>query len=520
MKKVLSIILCIILVATSVAGIVPGISAAADGANIPVVHVVGTGTPIHRNNPETGEREILYPFQIPEGYINEKVEMFLPIFADAFFTQEWDEFCDVLYDCVMPILSQPALDKNGEISDDSYIAWNWSRDTLPNIQNNGKYSATGYIFEYDWRLSPLTTADVLHQFIEDVLYVTGAEKVALYGRCYGSNVAAAYMYKYNGEHVAEVIHYASALYGATQCSKLFTGEMFLHPDGINRYVYDIELGTETYIQEFIQASVTLLNKTYGLDIVSWAVENVMKDIYLDIFPRIIRESYGSFPSYWSMVSIDDFDKAMETVFYGVDREEYSGLIEKIYDYRNNVQLKFEEDVKRYVENGIEFSNIVKYGLQTVPITKNSNELSDATVTVRESSFGATSTEVEENFSDEYISAAVENQTVRYISPDCQIDASTCLLPDTTWFIKDLYHKDFPSCVNGLVSDIVNNKDFNVYSNPEYPQFLVYEKDTGLLVPMTSENLNTTERWNVTFFDALIKFFKNLVIILQNVSAKQ
>lgn len=219
------------------------------------------------------------------------------------------------------------------------------------------------------------------------------------------------------------------------------------------------------------------------------------------------------------MSIDAFDKAMETVFYGVNREDYSGLIEKIYDYRNNVQLKFEEDVKRYVENGIEFSNIVKYGLQTIPITNNSNELSDATVTVRESSFGATATEVEEKFSDDYISAAVENQTARYISPDCQVDASTCLLPDTTWFIKDLYHKDFPLCVNGFVSDIVNNKNFNVYSNPEYTQFLVYEKDTGLLVPMTSENLNTTERWNVTFFDALIKFFKNLVIILQNISDK-
>jgi len=79
----------------------------------------------------------------------------------------------------------------------------------------------------------------------------------------------------------------------------------------------------------------------------------------------------------------------------------------------------------------------------------------------------------------------------------------------------LYHKDFPHCVNGLVSDIVNNKGFNVYSNPEYPQYLVYEKDTGNLVPMTADNLNTTERWNVTYFEALKIFFKNLIQIFKN-----
>ena len=122
--------------------------------------------------------------------------------------------------------------------------------------------------------------------------------------------------------------------------------------------------------------------------------------------------------------------------------------------------------------------------------------------------------VDEKFSDEYISAAVADQRAKYISPDMQIDASTCLLPDTTWFIKDLYHTQFPGCVNGLVSDIVNHDGFTVESNPDYPQYLVYERDTGALVPMTSENLNTTERWEVTFFEALSSFFKNLFMLIQ------
>lgn len=106
-----------------------------------------------------------------------------------------------------------------EVTDGSRADWTWTRETLRDRKNAaGKYSATAYQFYYDWRLDPLVTADTLRRYIEDVLYVTGAEKVALYGRCLGSNVVAAYMNKYNGEYVRDVIHYASSVYGATQCS--------------------------------------------------------------------------------------------------------------------------------------------------------------------------------------------------------------------------------------------------------------------------------------------------------------
>ena len=518
MKRIISLILCLTLIITTVISVAPSTSAAADGSDIPVIHVCGYGALLVRNKPD-GTKETLYPLQIPDGYIEEKAKEFIPVFAEAFFTQEWSEFCDVLVDILLPIVSPIALDKNGEASDGSRADWTWSRETLPDRKNSsGKYSATAYKFHYDWRLSPLVTADTLHQYIEDVLYVTGAQEVALYGRCLGSNVVAAYMQKYNGEHVREVIHYASSVYGATQVSKAFTGELFMHADGIDRFMYDIDLGLEQYYTELIQSFVTLFNKTYGLDIACWAVNNVVPDIYLDIFPEVLISSFGTFPSYWSMVSIDDYDRAMETVFYGSDKAEYAGLIEKVEYYRENVQLKFAENSMAQAESGIEFSNIVKYGMQTIPVTENSDELSDQTVTVRESSFGATCVNIGEAFSQEYIDSAVTNSTVKYVSPDKQIDASTCISPDTTWFIKDIVHDDFPSCVNGLVSEIVNNENYGVFSNSEYPQYLVYDKSANTISPMTSENLNTTERWNVTFFEALTVFIQRLFEIIKTTLA--
>jgi hypothetical protein len=53
-----------------------------------------------------------------------------------------------------------------------------------------------------------------------------------------------------------------------------------------------------------------------------------------------------------MVSLEDYDRAMETMFYGKDVDEYAGLIEKIEYYHDNVRVPFEENVKAQVAQGI------------------------------------------------------------------------------------------------------------------------------------------------------------------------
>ncbi len=518
MKKLLSVLLALVLVSSACLAVAPVTSAASDGANIPVIHVCGYGALLIKEKPD-GTKEQIYPLKVSDSYIEEKANEILPVFAEAFFSQQWGEFCDTLVDALVPVFEPVALDKNGEATNNTRADWTWSKETLRDRKNAaGKYNPTSYKFHYDWRLDPLLIADTLHQYIVDILDVTGAEKVTLYGRCLGSNVVAAYMQKYDGEHVQEVIHYASSVYGATMCSKSFTGELYLHADGIDRFMYDYDLGLDEYYTGLIQSLISLMNKNYSLDIACWAVNNVMKDIYLDIVPEVLINSFGTFPSYWSMVSIDDYDKAMETVFYGSDRNEYKGLIDKIENYRNNVQLKFADFSMEQAERGIEFSNIVKYGVQDAPISKDADDMSDGIVTVKESSFGATASLATSTLSAEYIEAAKAKGTFKYISPDKQIDASTCISPDTTWFIKNLEHNYFPDCVSSLVSDIVNNEGFTVNSAPEYPQYLVFDYDTDTFSPMTEENMNTTEKWNVTFFDALSRFFKFMFEVVKSVFA--
>ena len=44
--------------------------------------------------------------------------------------------------------------------------------------------------------------------------------------------------------------------------------------------------------------------------------------------------------------------------------------------------------------------------------------------------------------------------------------------------------------------------------------MIYDKDADDIIPMVSENMNTDSRYHVSFFEALRKFFKNIIILIQ------
>ncbi len=520
-KKLLSIVLSTAILLTTFAfAVSTNASDTAAGTDIPLIYVVGQGNTLVVDN-EDGSTTTVYPIQIPDGYIAETVKENIDVFALAVLTQKWDDFCDVLYDAMAPLYADIKLDENGNPANGSRVKWTWNLSKIKPNKVDGKYPTQQYEFNYDWRLDPYETADMLHKYIEDVMTVTGATEVALLGRCLGDCITAAYMEKYDGEYIADYISYASALNGATFCSKAFCGELYLDSDGVERYVYDLELMADKNINELIQAFVTVFNDTYGLDIALWSINNVYPDIYLDIVPRILRDTYASFPSYWSMVSDEDYEKAKDTVFYGVDKQVYSSFIEKIDNYHYNVQVKAPENFTSYAERGITVANITKYGYQALPVTENADALGEDFCTVTAASMGATTSTINSVLSDEYLSAAKENGTDRYISPDRQIDASTCVLPNTTWFIKNLDHRDFPKIVDNLFDFIINTDDVTVFTDTEkYPQYLVYDSEANTLSPTTADNMNTTDRYDVSFFEALKKLLKGIFELIKNAIASK
>ena len=511
MKRLLSLILAVLLMCSCASA---AFAAESEGTDIPTVYVVGVGTGLKQINPDGTEKQTFFP-QIPDDFVETQIKGdFLPVFKKAFLTQQWDEFCVKLHDLIVPFFDDIRLDENGEDPNGNILCYS-IESTLYGGKVGGKYPVDRYRFEYDWRLDPYKNAEVLHDYIERVLAVTGEEKVNLIGRCLGACITAAYMEKYDGEYVQSYILYCGALYGAEQCSKSFAGELYLESGGVERFMYDVEmfqleLFADEVLRDLLQSGATLLRKTGGLDIGTWAVNNVYRQIYMQIVPPILSETFGTFPGYWSMVADRDYEKAKATVFHDVDKDKWAHFFEIIDNYHYNVQVRTPELFEHYWQKGIRIANVVKYGYQTIPVTRGSDALSDQICTVEDASFGAKTSSIIGTLKKSYLKKA----DARFVSPDKQIDASTCLLPESTWFIKNLVHKDFPTDVHRLFCAILDDPEMTVFTNEEFPQYMVYSEKTETISPMTEENMDTTVRYRQTFFRALWIFLRALSVMIE------
>ena len=94
MKKFLSLVLSVVMAVTAVIGAAPLVYASPDGTQIPVIHVVGTGTHIIRTN-ENGETSFnidlkgaisLFPFDVSKVSIPSVTETYLTLFSGNHFS--------------------------------------------------------------------------------------------------------------------------------------------------------------------------------------------------------------------------------------------------------------------------------------------------------------------------------------------------------------------------------------------------------------------------------------------------
>lgn len=510
--KVLSVFLSLILAVSTVICVPVSAGNEPEGTDIPLIYVCGQGSALYKYD-ENGVKQTVYPIEIPDGFIESAVKENIGIFAKAVITQKWEEFGQAFRGIMDELYGPLALDENGEPKDGSFCYNEWHSQWVDPNPVNGKYPTERYTFFYDFRLDPYKLADDLHGYIEKVMAATGADHVALLGRCLGGCVVAAYMKKYDGEYVSDMIQYCTAVKGATVCSKLLSGDYYLDADAIERLVYDYQLSAEQVTNDLIQSFVTLFNKTYGLDIACWSVNNVWDNIYLDILPDMLLDTFGTWPGFWSMINDEDYNRAKDTIFHNADKDKWANFIDIIDNYHYNVQTKVEEDFVRYAENGIDIYNVSKYGYQAIPVNAPGDLISDSTCALAEASIGATVTSLFTSFDDSYVEKAKADGTYKYISPDRQVDASTCLFPERTWVIKNLDHKNFPKSVNTLFDLMVNTDGFDINTDERFPQFMVH--NDGNVTPMTGENQNTYGRYHHTFRDALKVFVKALNTLISN-----
>lgn len=535
MKKLISVFLCIVMLALTV---VPCLASAEADGEVPVIMVRGDAE--HIVNADDAD---VYPLSLDaKELIGDIGNAVFPYYPNALFLNKWEEYYDALAAVPAKYFKDSMLDENGEPTNGTGIskqaqeemAQSALRDTK---KINGHYGLRDYQLRYDWRLDPLYVAEQLHEYIDQVKASTGAKKVSLYCVCLGGVFVLAYLGKYGSEGIKSVFFDSTVGNGCELYSDLITGKMEIDVKAINRYYADaanptngagpqILKTTDEFVREFIGATVDVMVKNGTLKLGVDYITSVYKRFYKEMTPRFVMASLGTWPGYWGTVKAADYQDAMKMVFgeEGSEmRTQYAGLIEKLDEFDRVVRQRIPEILLTAKKNGCRVGLIAKYGYQQVPIYAGSARPGDDIVAFDTASFGATTSSVAGQFDDSYVNARIAEGNGKYISPDRQIDLSTALLPETTWAVRGLRHGAWPRQIEQLALNFLeSDTEFTNETDPNYPAFLKNIPSTEEIVPMEGEpddimnwSFGEEETGIKALFIALGRWFKALFRLLEN-----
>ncbi len=520
MKKTISILLTLILIF--------GLSVPAFAAEeyytptlygkVPLVRIHGDGMPLAdaEGNELLNYKGLLKLFEDDgeegddgDNAVLEAVfNIVMPFLLDGLVTDNWEPYYDALYNEISDIFADSLLDPDGNPEPGSGVpadqqSWMASDLKRNKVNSNGEYQSYAYRFYYDWRIDPLETADKLAEYIEGVKAITGFDRIALQGNCLGSSVVLAYVQKYGTEDICYLGIDISVAGGAEILSHPISGQFNLDGEALDRFLVDCDAIGLFGVDDFLKQTIDLVAATGLVDMLGTGIkETIYEKLVYGVTSALARSTFYTFPTYWAAVEAEDFEIAKDYVFGpegSEKRQEYAGLIAKIDNYHETVRTRIPEILAKVDgDENCALAIFAKYGLQIAPIVRNTDAVGDQFASLTNASFGATTSSIFDTLSDEYIALRESEGKGKYISPDKQVDTSTCLYPDNTFIIKNLSHGKYCVIEDGVPLRMAEAITYEgkklTVDDFEVGNFIVYDYDTDTVSKMTAENCDTYN-WN-------------------------
>ena len=350
-----------------------------------------------------------------------------------------------------------------------------------------------YIYNYDWRLDPVENAAKLSDYIDTVLENSGAEKVSILSEGYGSVIATTYLAENDdaAEYVDNFVTVASEFLGTSVAGDFFKGDIVNELTSINRYSSAYIRYTNDISDNPMTAYLTwlinyILNNELEIQALCHKVKGVVSDIYDFAKYSEIIDKIAKMPGLWALVPTYDYDEALENI-YGENEPAIIDMLDTFKDY----QYDFESILVDAKDNGINVYIVASWDLQIMPIGENTDIQSDGVVDTEYASFGATcidlndvgdATKAVQCIDDGHTHMSRNYDMLSPLHAEAgicsYIDASTCALPENTWFIKNMKHGTFAYESNStdfLVWLITSDTERTVWQKAEYKQFMSYNR---------------------------------------------
>lgn len=468
MKKIISVLLCVILVTI---GLAPCASAIPENCEqYPVIVVPGYSASPLIYYGEDGTREHVWGLDMDEilsrvlgniagvlkglglaiteidpAYLADLVgENFEDLVGKLKFNPDGTSKYNVqpLFDCTAEATN--AANIAAEYGDET--SYQWETDIIGAIREAVGGMEKFYNFNCDFRMGAVANAHRLRKLIEDVVATTGYEKVNLVAVSHGGQVSATYLNLYAEDTlVNNAVLTVPAIGGAALAYDILT----------NNIVFD-ELTLLYFVENgmVLEEDFHILVEAQQLGFLDALLENLV--------PYVI-DILGYWGSIWDFVPLKYYEDLKKEM---LDPVESANLI-AASDAMHALMANMGERLAVAQDNGTGIYIIAGSG---VPAVTGLQENSDGIITT-EASTGALCAPYGQRFADGYTQAvAGENY---HVSPSMEIDASVAYLPDHTWFVDGLFHgmTYWDEYSRELMYILLLTEDIDsVWSDPAYPQF--------------------------------------------------
>lgn len=344
-----------------------------------------------------------------------------------------------------------------------------------------------YSFYYDFRLDPVENAEGLNDYIKYVKKLTNHNKVSLVCHSQGNTVVLSYLAKYRNKDISDVLFLSPAYQGLSLVGELFNSNLNIRGKSDELELYFKGILGFSPSKAIISALISILNDSGVLPYVTRILQDMLDEEFGYILDTELLKVFGTMPAIWSFCPDKYYESGKKNMFG--NSKEYAGLIKKIDYYHYNVQNHLVEILADCSARGMKFSIICGYDVSTIPISENPQGQTDMLIDTKYMSIGATCAPAGETFPENYIQKKYPGKN--YISPDRKIDASTCLYPDRTWFIKGQLHDDFYDAYTKFLTALLLFKGQpTIYNMPGYEQFMTYDRNMNLVPVGVSGNKQT------------------------------
>jgi pimeloyl-ACP methyl ester carboxylesterase len=327
------------------------------------------------------------------------------------------------------------------------------------------------LFFYTFSLfgDPMSAADDLNDYIDMVLKETGAKKVNLLPISLGGTVFTAFCDSYtNTDKVNAVVNIVPVLNGTQVVTDTFNRDFDVSSDMWYQELFPLAIGEFSEYGEIIGHSVNLLLRALPAKVNA----AMLTEVYNVLFDHLFQNT----PQIWAMVNRESYPALAEKFLSDSAHAAVKAKTDAFY----HAQTNLEDNIKTMTSNGISINIICGYNLHSgdvrykfFHIMGNSNNVNgDGVINIQSSSLGATASLPGTTLGDNYVQSVSSDYS--YISPDKEIDASTGVLPDNTWYFYNMHHEDAANnspVINLAIALMYSSDVTDVHTNPKkYPQF--------------------------------------------------